>query len=309
MLDAVILAAGRGTRMRPHSNAVNKEMCLIGYHPIIEYSVRGLASAGLKRVFVVLGERKSQIMEYLRDGSDLGIRIAYLFQDMKHGEGTAKAVEAAEGWISGDFMVIYGDSFFHPTDFFKEIVQLHVAKKPHATMGVYLMSRYREFGLLKVESGLVKDSLERPSEAEAEEAKINGLYPVNSGPMIFNPTVFDYIKRTSISPAGEYWITDTVKLMIRDGLKIQAYIIPRTVFWRDIGRPEARIEAEKYMLGKQPSENLGKKHAIIQGAVLKESTPTAMDKPNPKASRFMALSLNLLRDLKNLWLIAIRPTT
>jgi NDP-sugar pyrophosphorylase family protein len=259
-LEAVILAAGRGTRMRPYSNAVNKEMCLIGYHPIIEYSIRGLASAGFEKVFIVLGRHKGQIMEYFRDGSNFGIHIAYLYQDMEHGEGTAKAVEAAEDWVTGDFMVIYGDSFFHPANFFREMVQLHETEKPHATMGVYLMNHYREFGLLKVGDGLIKDSIERPSEAEAEEAKINGLYPVNSGPMIFNPTVFKYVKKTGRSPSGEYWITDTVKLMIKDGLKIKAYIIPKTVFWRDIGRPEARIEAEKYML-----ENTAKTQAKHTG--------------------------------------------
>lgn len=254
----MILAAGKGTRMRPYSHAVNKEMCLIGYYPVIEYSVRGVASAGVRRIFIVLGEGKSQIMEYLRDGSWLGVKIAYLYQDMRHGEGTAKAVEAAEGWVSEDFMMLYGDTFFHPTSFFRDMIDQHRREGSHATMGVYLMDKYREYGLIKMgENGRVLDILEKASEEEAENVKVDGLYPVNSGPIIFTSRVFDYVKRTPVSPAGEYWITDTLRLMIKDGLKVTAYKIPQNVFWRDIGRPQSRIEAEKYVqdMGLVKTEN------------------------------------------------------
>ncbi|MEM1558326.1 MAG: nucleotidyltransferase family protein [Candidatus Bathyarchaeia archaeon] len=247
-MEAVILAAGRGTRMKPYSNAVNKEMCLIGYYPVIEYAVRGLASAGIKKIYVVLGERKSQIMEYLRDGGWLGVKIAYLYQDMSRGAGTAKAVETAEDWVSEDFMVVYGDTFFHPMEFFKSMVEFHESVKAHATVGVYPMTSYREYGIVKVdEDARVLNILEKPSEAEAREAKLGDVYLVNSGPLIFNPEVFKYLKKTPISPAGEYWVTDTIKLMINDGLNILAYRIPKSIFWRDIGRPETRIEAEKYV--------------------------------------------------------------
>lgn len=247
-MEAVILAAGRGTRMKPYSNAVNKEMCLIGYYPVIEYAVKGLALAGIGKIYVVLGERKSQIMEYLRDGGWLGVKIAYLYQDMSRGAGTAKAVETAEDWVSEDFMVVYGDTFFHPMGFFKDMVEFHKSWEAHATVGVYPMSSYREYGIVKVDvNGRVLDILEKPSKEEAEKAKVDGIYLVNSGPLIFNPDVFKYLKRTSLSPAEEYWITDTVKLMANNGLNVLAYRIPGSVFWRDIGRPETRIEAEKYV--------------------------------------------------------------
>jgi len=247
-MEAVILAAGRGTRMKPYSNAVNKEMCLIGYYPVVEYAVRGLASAGIVKVYVVLGEHKSQIMEYLRDGSWLGVKIAYLYQDMNRGAGTAKAVEVADGWISEDFMVLYGDTFFHPMDFFRSMVEFHESVKAHVTVGVYPMESYREYGIVKVDDdGRILNILEKPSEEEAREAIVDNTYLVNSGPLIFNPKVFEYLKKTPISPAGEYWVTDTIKLMANDRLNVLAYRIPKSVFWRDIGRPETRIEAEKYV--------------------------------------------------------------
>ena len=229
MMKAIILAAGKGTRMRPYSNAVNKEMCLIGYSPIIEYSVRALADAGIKKIFIVLGERKHQIMEYLRDGKDFGVKIAYLYQDMKHGEGTAKAVETAEGWIDEDFIMVYGDSFFHPTDFFSDLIRFHQENSADVTMGLYLLEKYKEFGVVKLEKERVVDILEKPSEEEVKTAKLNGKYPINSGPMVFSPKVFEYVKRTKESPAGEYWITDTIRLMIKDGLRVLGYSLRRGI--------------------------------------------------------------------------------
>jgi bifunctional UDP-N-acetylglucosamine pyrophosphorylase/glucosamine-1-phosphate N-acetyltransferase len=110
------------------------------------------------------------------------------------------------------------------------------------------MKSYREYGIVKVDAdGRILNILEKPSEEEAREAMVDNAYLVNSGPLIFNLKVFEYLKRTPISPAGEYWVTDTIKLMINDGLNVLAYRIPFSVFWRDIGRPETRIEAEKYV--------------------------------------------------------------
>ncbi|MDW8034743.1 MAG: sugar phosphate nucleotidyltransferase, partial [Nitrososphaerota archaeon] len=95
----LILAAGKGTRMRPYSNAINKEMSLIGDSPVIEYNVRALADAGIRKAFIVLGEGKWQILEYLRDGRRFNISLSYLYQDVgERGEnkGTAKAIQVAE---------------------------------------------------------------------------------------------------------------------------------------------------------------------------------------------------------------------
>ena len=247
-MEGVILAAGKGTRMRPYSNAVNKEMSLIGSRPVIEYCVKALSSCGVRQICVVLSEGKSQIFEYLRDGSSFGVNVAYLYQDMSYGSGTAKAVEAASNWVRDRFMVLYGDSFFHPTDFFKDIVKLHEDEKADVTMGIYLMKDYKDYGILQLRGNEVTNILEKASEVDANRTIINGRYPVNSGPIVFNKSVFDYLKKTGVSPSGEYWLTDTIRLMIKDGKRVIGFLIPEGVFWRDIGRMEHRIEAERYLL-------------------------------------------------------------
>jgi dTDP-glucose pyrophosphorylase len=63
-----------------------------------------------------------------------------------------------------------------------------------------------------------------------------------------NCFVFDYIRKTEPAQNGEYQITDTIKLMIEDKLPIYGFRIPKDIFWRDIGTPESRLEADAYVL-------------------------------------------------------------
>jgi dTDP-glucose pyrophosphorylase len=246
-MEGVILAAGKGTRMRPYSNAVNKEMSLIGPYPVIEYCVRALASCGVKQAYVVLSEGKDQVFEYLRSGSDFGVDIAYLYQDMNKGKGTAKAVAAVEPWTRDSFMLVYGDSFFYPTNFISEIADYHIEQSADVTMGVYMMSEHKDYGIMSMQGYDIVDILEKASDAEASQLTTDGKYPINSGPIVFGRSIFEYIRRTEVSPLGEYWLTDSIRLMIKEKRKVIGFPIPNSVFWRDIGRMDHRIEAERYI--------------------------------------------------------------
>ncbi|MEM2925988.1 MAG: nucleotidyltransferase family protein [Candidatus Bathyarchaeia archaeon] len=250
MIDTgLILAAGRGTRMAPYSDAVAKELLPIGERPVIEYSIRYMCEAGIKRVYVVLGEGKEQIVEYIKDGRRLGVHVAYLFQDLKAGMGTAKAVETAKPWIHESFVVFYGDTFFYPGDFLKEMLQFHEKLDSQATMGVYRVKIPIGFGIVRLgPRDEVMDVKEGPSLEAAESLRTDGEYLANSGPLIFTSKVFEYIEKTAPSPKGEYWITETIRLMVEDGLGVYGFKIPSKVFWRDVGTPRARLEAEEFAL-------------------------------------------------------------
>jgi len=59
--------------------------------------------------------------------------------------------------------------------------------------------------------------------------------------------VFGYLRRTNVSRSGEYWLRDTVASMAQDGRKVRAFTVPGSVFWRDIGKMERRLEAERHI--------------------------------------------------------------
>ncbi|MGB9759522.1 MAG: sugar phosphate nucleotidyltransferase [Thermoproteota archaeon] len=244
----IILAAGKGTRLAPYTDAVAKEMLPVGEIPIIEYNLRYLERAGISKAFIVLGERKDQILHYIRDGKRFNLKVAYLFQDAREGVGTAKAISVAENWTNDSFIVLYGDTFFHPGDFIKELIDYHLKKKAVATIGLYEVANPERFGIVKLENEKIVNIIEKPSKAEAKGYLVNEKYLANSGPLVFDSIIFDYIRKTRPAQNGEYQITDTIKLMIEDNLPVYGFKIPQDVFWRDIGTPESRLEADAYVL-------------------------------------------------------------
>lgn len=246
------MAAGRGTRLAPYTDAVNKEMLPIADIPIIEYNVRYLAESEVKKVLVVISDNKEQVIHYLRDGNRFGVNLAYVFQDIKNGAGTAKAVEVVKPWVDDSFVVMYGDSFFYPGSFVRRLLDFHRSSKAVVTLGLHETDSPERFGVVLLgKNNKVVDVIEKPSIKQIMALRKRGQILANSGPLVFESEVFDYILKTKPAPNGEYQITDTIKLMNSDGLKACGFKIPNKVFWRDIGTPEARLQADSYMLRKR----------------------------------------------------------
>jgi len=216
---------------------------------VIEYNLRYLEAAGVSRVFIVLSDGKEQILRYVKDGRRFGLDVAYVFQDMKRGAGTAKAIEAAKPWLSGEFIVVYGDAFFHPGDFIAEMLQFHQQRGSRATVGLYEVKEPSKFGVAKLDESMrMLEMVEQPSTEEQKQLKTGGAFLANSGPLVFNEAVFGYIAGTGLSPDNEYWITDTIRLMLKDGQPVYGFRIAPSVFWRDVGTPQSRLEADQYAL-------------------------------------------------------------
>lgn len=246
----VVLAAGRGRRLAPYTDAVPKELLPVGSKPVIQYCVEALRDAGVRRIFIVLSQGKDAIIEYFKDGARFDVRIAYLYQDLESGIGTAKAIETVRGWVYGDFIVMYGDTFFHPSSFLSSMLSFHYTRGSKATIGVYhIVGDPRRFGIVRIDSDYrILELVERPPASILDRFMVDSGYLVNSGPLILSQDIFRYIERTNLSPDGEYWITESIRLMIADNLPVYGYRIPSSVFWRDVGTRESRLEAERYAL-------------------------------------------------------------
>lgn len=248
----VILAAGRGTRLAPYTDAVNKEMLPVADIPIIEYNVRYLAESGIDRILVVISDNKDQVIHYLRDGKRFGVNLAYVFQDVRNGAGTAKAVEVVKPWVDDSFIVMYGDSFFYPGSFVKKFLEFHRSSEAVVTIGLHEVDSPERFGVVLLSKGnRVAEVIEKPNAKQVKALLRKGQVLANSGPIAFENIVFEYILKTKPAPNGEYQITDTIKLMSSEGLNIRGFKIPNSVFWRDIGTPESRLQADSFMLRKK----------------------------------------------------------
>ena len=112
-MKAVILAAGKGTRMRELTNELPKPMLKVHGKPILQHIIEGLISAGIREFFVVTGFRADVIENYFADGKKFGVKISYGRQVVQ--DGTGKAPELAKDFVGGDdFILTYGDILVKP---------------------------------------------------------------------------------------------------------------------------------------------------------------------------------------------------
>ncbi|AAL80359.1 glucose-1-phosphate thymidylyltransferase [Pyrococcus furiosus DSM 3638] len=233
-MKAIILAAGKGERLRPLTDDRPKVVLKIANKPIISYVLENL-DPFVDEFIIVVKYMKEKVIDLLGD-EFRGKPITYVEQGEE--EGTAAAVYSVKEFIESneEFFVVNGDLYFEP-DAVKGL--LHVFKKEKGDAGIVVkeFENLSQYGMVEVENGKVKGIIEKPG-------NVKGY--ANLGIYIFKSDVFDYIENTEISERGEYEITDTINLMIKDGKSVVYYNYEG--FWSDIGRPWDLLEVNEYIL-------------------------------------------------------------
>lgn len=193
-MQAVILAAGEGRRVRPLTRSRPKAMIPVANRPIIAYPIDALLKCGIREICVVVGYRKEQVLRYL---NSLDVSFEVVVQEKQI--GTANALHCAEQFIHGDFLVLPGDTYVDPVSVGKLASQQNamlVGKHPHPS----------EFGVVTVKGGFVEHIVEKPTQAPS--------FLVNTGVYAFREGIFGMLDTNRI--------TDTLSSMIAQGEKIHA---------------------------------------------------------------------------------------
>jgi len=267
----LVPAAGEGTRMYPFSRAVPKEMYPILGKPVIEHCIDNLREGGINRIFMIVGHQKGALMDYVGDGSFYGVKVAYIYQ-LKRG-GLGHAILQAEKWINEPFVTLLGDSFIEPKKEIQTMMKLHTEKRPIATILLFKVDRPIGYGVAKFESlvndsGAIEKLVEKPSLEEAEEYKINHEYYALCGAYIFEPRIFDFIRRTKPGKKKEIQITDSIQLALEEGEKVYGIILKGK--YLDIGKWKTVFRTEKQMLDNTGIEDVIKEREDMTNKVLKD---------------------------------------
>ncbi|MBK9403139.1 MAG: nucleotidyltransferase family protein [Ignavibacteria bacterium] len=183
-MQAVIMAGGFGTRLRPLTNNIPKPMVPIVNKPILEHIINLLKTHKINDYVVLLYYMPETIKKYLGDGSRFGVKIRYVVPDQDF--GTAGAVKLAEKYIKDKFVVISGDVL---TDFnLSEIKDFHEKKNTVATLSLYSSKNPLQFGIVLTDKkDRIVRFLEKPSSSEVFSDTINtGIY-------FFSKEIFNYI--------------------------------------------------------------------------------------------------------------------
>jgi dTDP-glucose pyrophosphorylase len=248
-VKAVILAAGKGTRMRELTNELPKPMLRVQDKPILEHIVGGIVAAGVREIFIVTGWQAEVVENHFADGKKFGARIAFGRQIVR--DGTGKAPELAKEFVGDSpFLLTYGDILVSPETYPQMIRRFGEAD----FAGVITVTRGEDVtkgGLNFFDDRFcLKRLVEKPSAAQLTQLRRDGWLkpgaPVwyNAGIYIFGPSLFDFTARLRKSPRGEYELTDAISAMAAAGQKLAGLEIQGR--WVDVRDPEtlARLERE-----------------------------------------------------------------
>jgi NDP-sugar pyrophosphorylase family protein len=223
---AVVLAAGRGTRMRELTLSMPKPMVKVSGKPVLSYILEGLRDAGVQKILIVIGYRKEVVMDHFEDGSELGVEIVYAEQIRQ--DGTGKVVELAKDFCGADpFILSYGDILVEASSY-------RLLTRP-GDADIIITVRHTE-DASKGGAVYVNEKFEVTDLREKQLLEEATTSWYNAGVYTFNSTIFSYIARLEKSPRGEYELTDAIRAMARDGKKVKAVEIKG--YWADVRDPE-----------------------------------------------------------------------
>ena len=232
-MQAVVLAGGQGTRLRPLTDTKPKALVEVNDTPIIEYGLRELVALGADDITIVVGYKGDQIRnEYGEAFQEVPINYVEQTEQL----GLAHALLEARPLIDGDFMLMLGDNIFDAN--LQDVVQRHTESRLDASMLVEEVpweeaSRYGVCDTNKY--GEIERVVEKPDDPPSNLV-MTGFYT-------FTPAIFDACRLVQPSDRGEYEISDAIDLLLHADRNIAAVPIDG---WRmDIGYPEDRDEAEK----------------------------------------------------------------
>lgn len=248
-MKAMILAAGKGTRVRPITHTTPKPMIPILQKPVMEFLVELLRQHGFDQIMVNVSHLADVIENYFRDGQKFGVQIAYSFEGrIEDGKMIGEALGSAGGmkriqdfspFFDDTFVVLCGDALID--------LDLTAALKWHREKGaiatIVMKSVHRQevpsYGVVVTDdSGKVKAFQEKPSVEEALSTDINtGIY-------IFEPEIFDYIPSDTQYDIGSELFPHLVKI------GAPFYGISMDFEWVDIGKvPDYWRAIQSVLLG------------------------------------------------------------
>jgi NDP-sugar pyrophosphorylase family protein len=224
-IKAMILAAGRGDRLRPLTDRMPKCMVPIGGKPLLEHTIEWLAQCGVTDVIINLFHLPHVVMDHFQDGHRWGIRIEYSIED--HPLGTAGGVRNAAWFFDGPFFLWYGDNLSRCD--LKRLNLFHRNKGGSASIALYQRDDVSQSGIVGIDGDdRIVGFLEKPRSDQV----FSNL--VNAGIYLLDPRIFDWIPKEGASD----FALDVFPAMLANGQAMYGYRLSQKeeLWWID--RPE-----------------------------------------------------------------------
>lgn len=224
-MEAVIMAGGMGTRLRPLTDQLPKPMLPVGDQPLMEIIINQLRNANINHVNVSVHHESAKITDYFGDGSKFGIDITYLTEDRPLGTaGSLGLMTAPQETV----LVINGDILTQVN--FRAMLDYHQEHSADLTVAVRQYDLQVPYGVVECEGSSIQRISEKPMLK----------FFINAGIYLLEPSVYNFI------PNGErYDMTDLVQRLLDEGRSVVAF--PIREFWSDIGQHADYEQAQEHV--------------------------------------------------------------
>lgn len=232
-MKALVLCAGRGTRLRPLTHTRAKAALPVAGQPVLGHILSYLKSHGFKDIGIVTSPEQGELKR-LKAAAE-GQKITFIIQ--REPRGIAHAVQTASGFLGGQpFLLYLGDNLTNE-DLAPALARFY-GERPDGLVLVREVSNPQAFGVAEMEDGRIVRVVEKPQQPVSNLA-IAGIY-------LFGPAVLEAIKSLSPSARGEYEITDAIARLIDSGAAVQGHRMAG--WWQDMGTPEGMLAANILLL-------------------------------------------------------------
>jgi len=244
-MKGLILSGGHGVRLRPITYSQQKQLIPVANKPILFYCIEDLINAGIEDIAIVVGPNKEQVMNTVRSAK-WDANIEFFYQDAPR--GLAHAVKISEPFLNDDKFIMYlGDNLLKGgiNGFVKDFVDAKV----EASLLLTRVENPEQYGVALVDEQkkVILQLLEKPKRPPSN-LSIVGIYGLT-------PSIFEAIDNIKPSWRGEFEITDALHWLIEKGYSVRYDLVEG--WWKDTGKPEDLLEANRLILDGIFSENKG----------------------------------------------------
>lgn len=236
-MKGVVLAGGKGTRLRPITHSIAKQLVPVANQPILFYGLHDLAAAGVEDVAIIVSpETGPDMVAAVGDGSAFGIRPHFIEQ--AHPDGLAAALGLALPWIGDDTCIMYlGDNLVK--DGVTGIVNDFNQRQPNCQILLAQVDHPEQYGVADLaDDGSIRRLVEKPKDPPSNLALV-GVY-------LFDPSINEAVSAIKPSARGELEITDAIQYLIESGKTVSASRVDG--WWKDTGHKEDLLEANELVL-------------------------------------------------------------
>lgn len=283
-MKAVILLAGLGTRLRPHTYSRPKPLVNVAGKPVLAHILDGMSELHFDEIIFIVGYLGDQIEKYVREEYPHLVSRFVIQEEMR---GQAHAINLAKPHIDQDVLIIFGDTIWE-TDWTRlqrvesdGLIYCHEVPDP------------RRFGVVTLENGFVTRFVEKP-QTQISNLAVVGVYYFKAWQKLMQ--AIDDILQLNIQTKGEFYLADAMQRMIEQGARLEA---ERISVWEDCGTREAILHTNRYLLAKN-GKHEGDAEAshiippvyIADGAYVRRSIVG----PNVSISKGAVVEDSILRD-------------